>query len=77
MEGLVHVVMYSIKLTKYLVNSSVDVSSFTEYLNVYKLCVEINTGLPASAVAKHFVGLVFTFLYSRLRLSELGWQSSD
>jgi len=57
------------EVDKYLANPSVDVSSLTEYPNIYKLYVRMNTGLPASAAVERLFSLggrVFTPLRSRL-----------
>jgi len=57
------------EVDKYLANPSVDVSSLTEYSNIYKLYVRMNTGLPASAAVERLFSLgcrVFTPLRSRL-----------
>ena len=59
--------MHRTKLKKHLAHPSVDVSLLTEYSDIYKLYVRINTGLPASEAVKHFEDLVFTLFCSRLR----------
>ena len=46
-------------------------SLLTDYLNIYKLYIIMNTGLLASAAVKRFEGLVSTHLRSRLRPSGL------
>ena len=56
------------KSNKYFDNPSVDVFPITEYLNIFKLCVKMNTDLTARAVMERF-GALCTLLvrHSRLR----------
>ena len=57
------------KLAKYLIDSSLDVTSLNVYPNIRKLYISLNTGLPASAAVERLFSLggrVFSPLRARL-----------